>query len=277
MLLFFANSLVLSGLYLPGSGQYETLDTPKDDFPWYVTLGAIALPFLVACSYFLYKYIQNRKWTSGRFPLDLPATTENLLEAYMSITAQFILLDRYRQMEKIAYLKSYFVRYYHTTPVNIQDSIQRNFHYPIQLESAASWINRHFSIDSKKQLIQFLVGLCHIDGILRQKEYEALKQVTSVLQLEFSFLDAAIHLYREQKAGPKKKVSLQHRVSERQKFASILGVKENADKKEIKQRFRELAKIHHPDRYSKGSQEQLEMAHIRFLEIQQAYEYLVKS
>lgn len=211
----------------------------------------------------------------GSFPSDLPATTESLLEAYMSITAQFILLDRYRQMEKIAYLKSFFTRYFNTVPVDIQDSIQRNFHYPIQLESSANWINSHFSVDVKKQLVQFLVGLCHIDLILKQKEYDALKQLTSVLQLEISFLDAAIHLYREQKNSSKKKDPLQTRVSDRQKYASILGVHERADKTEIKKRFRELAKVHHPDRYSKDSQEQLEMAHIRFLEIQEAYEYLI--
>ena len=271
--LFFTGSTFVLKVYFPGSGQYETFEKQNDPFPW-LMVGVTALPFVIACSYLLYKYFQNRKWMKGSFPFDLDASTENLLEAYMSITAHFILLDRYRQMEKIAYLKSYFVHHFHQTPVDIHDSIQRNFHYPIQLESSVNWIGHNFSIDSKKKLVQFLVGLCHVDLHLRQKEYEALKQVTAILELELSFLDGAIHLYREQKKGPKKALAVPDRLSERKRYASILGVDEHAGKKEIKHRFRELAKKHHPDRYSKDSPEQQQMAHERFLEIQQAYEYL---
>ncbi|MCE3294789.1 MAG: heat shock protein DnaJ domain protein [Crocinitomicaceae bacterium] len=267
--------MLLSGMYLPGSGQYETFREPEESLPWYLTISAIGLPFVIACSYLLYKYLKNRQWMKGSFPQDLPATTENLLEAYMSLTAGFILLDRYRQMEKVAYLKSFFMRHFHTVPVDIQDSIQRNFHYPIQMESTASWVNNHYSDEHKKQLVRFLVGLSHIDKVLKQKEYDALKHVVSALQLGLSFLDATIHLYREQKNSSKKKTPLQPRISERKKYASILGVDERADIKEIKQRFRELAKKHHPDRFSKGTKEQQQMAHDRFLEIQQAYEYLM--
>ncbi|MGV3630274.1 MAG: J domain-containing protein [Bacteroidota bacterium] len=275
MELFFVNAAFTLSLDLPGREQYVVLQEKESSSSGAIILISLALPFVAACLFFLYKYIQNRKWTTGVFPFDLPANAENLLEAYMSITAHFILLDRYRQMEKVSYLKSYFMRHYSTTPVNIRDSMQRNFHYPIRAESAASWVNRYFSTDTKKQLVQFLVGLSHVDGTLNREEYEALKSVVSVLQLELSFLDAAIHLYKEQKKSPKKKAAL--RTSEKQKCALTLGVPENADKKEIKQRFRELAKQHHPDRYSKNTKEQQEMAHKRFLEIQRAYEYLMKS
>ncbi len=260
---------------MPGSGQYETFEKQKDHTPWYITIGAIALPVVITCSYFLYKYIRERKWTTGKFPAELPATNENLLEAYMSLTAQFILFDRYRQMEKIAFLKSYFMRYYGSTPVDIHDSIQRNFHYPIALESTAEWVNKHYTAETKRHMLQFLVGLCHIDKILKQREYEGLKRVTATLEIELAFLDATIHTYREQKSGPKRGEPLKMRQSEKQKCAAILGVPEKAGEQEIKRRYRELAKLYHPDRYSKDSAEQQKMAHDRFLEIQRAYEFLL--
>jgi curved DNA-binding protein CbpA len=55
----------------------------------------------------------------------------------------------------------------------------------------------------------------------------------------------------------------------------VLGVKENATKDEIKKAYRELAKKYHPDQH--GSNPLQELAEEKMREINEAYDYLMKS
>jgi DnaJ-class molecular chaperone len=47
------------------------------------------------------------------------------------------------------------------------------------------------------------------------------------------------------------------------------------NQEDIKQAYRKLAKMHHPDRYANQSKSEQKMAHERFIEIKAAYDYLM--
>lgn len=261
------------------NGVNTTVDST---YSWAYTLGFF-IPFIGAFAYLGYKHWQVRKWKRGTFPGDLAYSKSNLMEAYSSLTVHFITLDRFHQMQKIAYLKLFFIKHFKQIPERYDEIIDRNFHYPIHPESVVNWINQHANEQRKKQLIQFLVGLCHIDGTLKQKEYNSLKVITLKLQLDLSFLESTIFSYRGNKKENNERKS-NHRVnakpppvSNRKKYADILGVSENAGVDEIKKRHRQLVKLYHPDKYARESKEKQEQAHQRFLEIQEAYEFLMKT
>ncbi|OPJ61216.1 J domain-containing protein [Clostridium oryzae] len=55
----------------------------------------------------------------------------------------------------------------------------------------------------------------------------------------------------------------------------ILGVREGASKEEIKKAYRELAKKYHPDQY--GNNPLKDLAEERMIEVNEAYEYLMKN
>jgi len=57
---------------------------------------------------------------------------------------------------------------------------------------------------------------------------------------------------------------------------SIMGLESTATKTEIKQAYRKLALIYHPDKIAHLGEEQTEEAHLKFLEIQSAYNKLEK-
>lgn len=241
----------------------------------------VSIPLLAISAYFFYKHYQIRQWKKGVFPLDLPNTVTNLMEAYASLTVYFITLDRFHQMRKIAFLKTYFLQTYHRVPKDYDVIIDRNFHYPVHPVSVIKWVNQYANEGTKKQLLQYLVSLCHVDEVLKQKEYDALKVLTKHLQLELPFLEECIFYHRrgkqEKTATNGQTTVKQPSVSLRKKYADILGIDEKATENEVKQRFRQLAKRYHPDRFANESIEQQEQAHQRFLEIQEAYEHLMKK
>lgn len=246
--------------------------------------------FLIVCSpvwapfaYWGYDQWKDRIWLRGTFPEEIAFSKTNLMNAYISLAVCFITFDRNHQMRKIAYLKSFFRRQFKSVPEKYDDIVDRNFHYPIEPISIAKWVNRHANEQQKKQLIQFLVGLCHIDAYLRKKEYDWLKAITRSLNLELSFLESTIFSYRgnqqeSRRMNDQKSTGTTNSSpsvqSARRKYSEILGVNENATETEIKKRYRQLVKLYHPDKYARESKEQQEQVHQRFLEIQKAYEYL---
>ncbi len=56
----------------------------------------------------------------------------------------------------------------------------------------------------------------------------------------------------------------------------VLGISRNATKKEIQKAYKEKAKLYHPDKVSHLGEELQKMANIKFLEIQKAYDLLMK-
>ncbi len=262
--------------------QYSRYEASKADKTWEIIIG-FAIPIIAFVAYIWYKNWKIRIWRKGTFPADLTFTTGNLMEAYSCLTVYLITIDRYHQMQKIAYLRSFFIRQFKGSPDHFDDTIDRNFHYPIEPVSVITWVNKHAREQQKKQLIQFLVGLCHIDKLLKPKEYTALKVFTKQLDLEASFLDECIRFYRQEKTANTNNQERKHTVfgstgiSQRTKYATILGIGENASENEIKQRYRQLVKRYHPDRYVNESEEQQKQATQRFLEIQEAYEFLLSG
>lgn len=61
------------------------------------------------------------------------------------------------------------------------------------------------------------------------------------------------------------------------KYYEVLGVHQGATKEEIKKAFRELAKKHHPDKYSNEPENIREYHEKKFKEINEAYEKLTKE
>ncbi|MBX2950288.1 MAG: DnaJ domain-containing protein [Crocinitomicaceae bacterium] len=262
--------------------QYSRYEASKADKTWEIIIG-FAIPIIAFVGYIWYKNWKIRIWRKGTFPADLTFTTAHLMEAYSCLTVYLITIDRYHQMQKIAYLRSFFIRQFKGSPDHFDDIIDRNFHYPIEPVSVVNWVNQHAREQQKKQLVQFLVGLCHIDKLLKPKEYTALKVFTKNLQLEAAFLEECILFYQKERATHANNQEQQRTasgstgVSQRKKYADILGVNESADEKEIKQRYRQLVKRYHPDKYVNESKEQQKQVNQRFLEIQEAYEFLLSG
>ncbi|MCY3819438.1 MAG: J domain-containing protein [Gammaproteobacteria bacterium] len=57
---------------------------------------------------------------------------------------------------------------------------------------------------------------------------------------------------------------------------AVLGLEKGASKEEIRQAYRRLAQVHHPDRFSSLGEESVAAGTSTFQRINEAYAYLVR-
>lgn len=257
-------------VYSPEVGKQE-----EDPTKIYLVISAFFLPFLIAISYFAYKYFQNRKWTSGSFP-NVPFSNEDLSMAYISLAVSMISCDKFGQMKKLHYLRSYVRKFYSIESAKFEDIVDRNFHYPMHPESVCHWLKNHSNKARNQHFVEFLITLTFMEQGLKQQEYDLLKFIGYHSGMDTGFVDEIIEQRKATQESFQQEKRTRPRHSQRKVHAEILGVEENASVEEIKKQYRQLAKKYHPDRFANESEEKKEQAHQRFIEIQEAYEYLLK-
>lgn len=246
---------------------------PKDQFADWVFALCFFGPLLAGIVYLIYLRRIDKHWEKGIFPDKTPFNRDNLLEAYICLAAKMIQKDRRDPKDKLLFVKNYFEKTFKVTHVDYSDSLSWAFKNPIDHKTVAVWINKHVHEETKRiQILYFLVGLSMIDQELIQSEYQLLKDLTPLLNLNQTHLDQIIGMYSfksEEKTSSKKSES------NKEQALTVLGLQITADTDDIKASYRKLVKIHHPDRFSNDSPEQQQLAHEKFLLIQKAYEYLI--
>jgi len=114
------------------------------------------------------------------------------------------------------------------------------------------------------------------DGSMNKREMDLLKEMSVLLQLSTKDYDSIIAIYTQKRERIKSSENAKPRPSQLELASTILGISEQATKDEIKKAYRQLVKLHHPDRFATGTVAHQEMAEKRFIEIQKAYELLEK-
>lgn len=227
----------------------------------------------------IYLNVKNgREWDKGLFERDQPESeysADPLLEAYIDIGALMIRKDKSAYREKILYLNSYFSRNFPDSHYDFGRSFTDSLKNPISTKTLARRLNRKLPERSKRlQILYFLAGLASVDGSMSQREVELLKEMNVLLNLSAEDIESVIAMYKQQSERAKSAQTKRPIQSAIELAAKIIGVSKDATIDEIKNAYRSLAKLHHPDRFALDSIEQQKIANERFIEIQKAYEVL---
>ncbi len=272
--------------------------TTREEEIWQnvLILFCFFLPFLIALSTF---FIKN-KWIRPKkevvFDRFLPYTQDNLLEAYILLTAHILKSDRGSSKEKLHYIHKYFKKNFPDSYYNFRETLTEAYQNPIKIKSITSWIRAFMrSKADRTQIIYFLAGLCIIDGRFSALEIQRLEEIALRIKLTPREFDSIIAMYKSNNQSYQNSRSNQYRsntnnknrssnqkrsnyskpkVSKKSINCKILGVSTSASMTEVKKAYRKLVKIHHPDRFHNASEEQQRIAKAKFIKIQQAYEYL---
>lgn len=249
---------------------------PVSELPNWLVATIFGVPFVGGLLFYIYKTRHAKSWRKGIFPPKLKPTEDNFLEAYLALGAKLILFDYQSSKGKTQFINQYFNRYFKFSNYNFGDSLLFSLQYPINTTTVTDWIKQHTKNDGdRSQLLFFLVGLALINGKLNVKELQFLKRINDELELDSTELNRIIAIYAAYKQeNAEKEKTKQPNVN----YAyQILGVSEKASQEEIKKAYRQLAKTHHPDKFTTAPASQQKLAEEKFIQIQKAYETLKKT
>ncbi|MFT6982658.1 MAG: DnaJ like chaperone protein [Crocinitomicaceae bacterium] len=264
---------------IPISFHPPTNATPEEDL--YANLfGAlvISLPFIITFGYVAYKKITASAWDKGQFPSDLKYNKDNLLQAYICLSAWMLRVDRKNSIDKIDYMNRFFRSKFGQR--DFREDLNFAYNNQINLRTITSWLALHLNQQERSQVLYFLVGLSLIDGGIDSNEKNILDKVRSVLDISPKELNSIIASYAQQRQRKHKEskasASNYSKKSILKLAYDILGISEHASIDEVKKAYRSLVKKHHPDVFATEPIQQQKIAEERFLEIQKAYEMIEK-
>lgn len=173
------------------------------------------------------------------------------------------------------------------------------------IQLACDIVSSHFKGEKARLFMEMAVGISIADGLLVPAENHILRFLADLLGVDQAGLnetfinmtgreipapsDVSFARYWRDRERAREGTSQQSTGSdnannhhERQRHPSkaiaayaTLGLEPGASKEEIKQSYRRLAQIHHPDRFSSLGEESVAAASQTFVRIREAYDYLV--
>jgi|GEM_PF-1991414 len=149
------------------------------------------------------------------------------------------------------------------------------------------WLKRVLQKDQYPQVIDFMIDLAFYNGKVSRGELFLIYQAGKLLRFTESEVKAIIAMRQnhykeqEQKKRDNRSESFSNSINRSTKKNSslkILGLPNTTtDLKEVRKAYRDLARKYHPDRFVNSEKGEQKMAHERFVQINNAHDFLQTS
>ena len=208
-------------------------------------------------------------------------TTRNIMVAYAYLAGWIMKKNVSDSRDKMRFIHLYFNRYFNGD-YTISEEMTAALRYETNVDSIVNWLNRKMKDSADKQrLVEFLIALSMEDGSVTQPEFDAIVWFGKGIGFSQEQLEQWIQTKREQKYRQQQSQqappSVYKSATKKQEALSVLGLSESVSEAELKKAHRKLVKSHHPDALLNATTAEKEKAEERFIQIQEAYEYLLNE
>ena len=189
----------------------------------------------------------------------------------LSLSAFVIKADGVVRQEELNYVRQYFIKIYGEQKASVIFSKFKDISNDpnISLKNVCFKLNGIISYPTKLQLLHYLFGIANSDGSISQPEVNTLKSIGHYLQIRLTDFNSIMSMFFYSKSTNSKYSNLDNSYK-------ILGIDKSASDIEVKNAYKKLAKLHHPDRVNHLGEDYVKQAEEKFTKIQNAYEAIKK-
>ena len=258
----------------------------------------MSLFFIIIVVIIIYSFFGRKSKTRsyGSSETNTPKGEEELLNQLMCVVAYLMKQNNIAKVCELDEVKIFLKRFFPTKDPNIPLQQLRMYLRSnlteFQVNNSCRILNRYFNYESKLLIVQLLFKIAASDGDIDIKEMRFINYVASYLRIsqsDYNNIGSNFHYrysnnysnnydsdsnyyYGRSNSNPRSNGNVT--IYENYK---ILGVTPYATDKEIKQAFREKAKIFHPDKYVNKTEAEKLKAKEKFQELNNAYEAICKE
>lgn len=202
-------------------------------------------------------------------------SADNELIAYLYLASVMMRVNRLESREKMQFVHRYIARHFKGVGIKPGEYMSEALRYDVDLKSVTDWLKKRMNEERLWKLMEFLIALSLEDGVINELEFNKLISIGSACGLSASGVEERIVRQRKSRERSQQSApSAPRREDLKTKALTVLGFSELVSLNEIKQRYRSLVKQYHPDSWHASSGLTKTEAENRFLQVQQAYEYL---
>lgn len=198
------------------------------------------------------RHFSQQEINNGNFEINL-----------LILSAFIIKSDGKVSNEELLYVRKYFIKVYGENYANkiFSDFKQIIKDTTVSLEEVCISLNRIMTYPMKLQVIHYLFGISKSDGNISREEIYTINSISNYLNININDFYSIKYMFIHEKYENDLYVAYK-----------ILELNENSTIEEIKESYRKLAKLHHPDRVQHLGEKYVKGAKEKFTEIQNAYE-----
>ena len=196
-------------------------------------------------------------------PTQGSATSGDLALSLVILTAAVMKADGKPTHGELGHVRKFFVHQFgpqHSAELLrlLRDVLKRD----IPLRDVCAQIRGHLSHPERLQVMHYLIGLAHADGVIHIAERRMLEQIAADLGISQKDLASLDAMFR----GPSAESAY-----------AILEVDPKASDEELKKAYRRAAMKHHPDRVAHLGEEFQKAASEKFKKVRDAWERIERE
>ncbi len=196
-------------------------------------------------------------------PTQGSATSGDLALSLVILTAAVMKADGKPTHGELGHVRKFFVHQFgpqHSAELLrlLRDVLKRD----IPLRDVCAQIRGHLSHPERLQVMHYLIGLAHADGVIHIAERRVLEQIAADLGISQKDLASLDAMFRGPSVGS---------------AYAILEVDPKASDEELKKAYRRAAMKHHPDRVAHLGEEFQKAASEKFKKVRDAWERIERE
>jgi DnaJ-domain-containing protein 1 len=212
-------------------------------------------------------------------PVSIRWSNKNMQIAYLYLAGWILRKNASDSKDKIQFIKSYFIREFGEFHSENQAELVNAMKLNTNIRSVSNWILHYLKDGSERtKIIDFLFEIAKVDGQIIDREFVAIVRLAELIGVRASYIEKKLKEFNDQKFRTYNESRIFDRAGERRtKALLVLQLAEGFTENQLKRAYRKMAKRYHPDAQKSQGVEDKRMNNEKFLQIQEAYEYLSGS